>query len=245
MADKMDNTVIENEDKSQKSQISPSSERVSLAVFDIDGTVIKGQSPAIMVFSLFKKGLIPVRRAITSGLWGVGYKLGLFQDTVKVREGIFKTFRGMSSDQIDAIIGDVYYENISPRVREKAMEKIRWHQSRGDIVVFISASFEMMTRLMVEETSVHGQSSTKMVVKNGSYTGEIDGKPVEGEEKVKRLRAYADKNFGEGNWKVSYSYADHGTDIPILSMAEHPVAVNPKHKLEVAAQQMGWEIQHW
>ena len=219
--------------------------KVSLAVFDIDGTVIDGQSPVLMVFNLMKQWNFPIRTAVRAGIWGLKYKAGIATDSVNVRQGIFRVFKDMPAEETDRLITRVYRNNIAPRARQQAIERIAWHQVHGDLVVLTSASFEVIAKLFTEDLGAYGQVSTRMAVENGSYTGEIEGLPVEGPEKVVRLRAFADEHFGEGNWKVSYSYGDHDSDEEILSLAEHPVAVNPKRRLEAIARERGWEIQEW
>ncbi|MGI6216726.1 MAG: HAD family hydrolase [Coriobacteriales bacterium] len=219
--------------------------KTTLAVFDIDGTVIDGQSPAIIAFNLFKAGVLPSGRALLAGVWGLKYKAGLTIETEAVRRRVFSSFRNMSSADANKIIEKIYKTKIYPKLRPEALEKIRWHKERGDVPIFVTATFEPIAKMMAEDSGVERQVSTKMVIENDRYTGEIDGKPVEGDEKVVRLKLYADKNFGRGNWEIGYSYADHFTDLPILSIAKHPVAVNPKTKLRTAAERNGWEIQEW
>ncbi len=219
--------------------------KVRLAVFDLDGTIIEGQSPAIMVFNLFKKGIIPIGRAIITGFWGLGYKAGLDLDSVSVRERIFKTFAGKNVDEVDAYIEKVCREKISKHIRPKAIKAIMQHNRAGDVVVLVSASFDPISRHFADLLGIDHQVSTRMQIVNDVYTGKIEGAPVEGEEKLLRLKQYANETFGEGTWEIGSSYADHDSDIYILAVAENPVAVNPKHKLAYAARKMGWEIQHW
>lgn len=224
---------------------SRSAEKVRLAVFDIDGTTIDGQSPAIVTLNLFADGLMNLGSALKAGIWGIKYKAGMTTETTEVRQRVFKTFTKMPADKANQILEGIYKKRVAPKLRAKAIEQIRWHQKRGDVVVFISASFDHIAQLLADDTGVGRQSSTKMEVKNGCYTGKVEGLPVEGDEKPVRLTQYADAEFGAGNWELDYSYADHETDIPILEMAEHPVAVNPKHGLEVAARERGWTIVEW
>jgi HAD superfamily hydrolase (TIGR01490 family) len=198
-----------------------------------------------MVFNLMRQGKFPIRTAIRAGVWGLKYKAGIAKDSVDVRQGIFRVFKDMPAEETDRLITRVYRRNIATKAREQAIERIAWHQVHGDLVILTSASFEVIARLFAEDVGAYAQVSTRMVVENGSYTGEIEGAPVEGPEKVRRLTEFADAEFGAGNWKVSYSYGDHDSDEDILSIAEHPVAVSPKRKLEAIAIERGWEIQEW
>ena len=219
--------------------------KVNIAVFDIDGTLIKGQSPAILTYNMFRRGVMPFGQALRAGLWGLKYKAGLTVETEGVRKRVFDTFSKMPSEEADEIIADVYNEKIVKRIRQTALEKIAWHKKRGDFVLLITATFEPMAQALAQEVGADAQSSTRMAIVDDSYTGEIIGRPAEGDEKIIRLVKYADEHFGPDGWVLDYSYADHKTDIPILSIAQHPVAVNPKRGLTLAAKKNGWEIQEW
>lgn len=244
MADlETDTNKLDND--SDTKQTSAVSSKVRIAVFDIDGTTIDGQSPAIITLRLFTDGLMGLGTAIKAGIWGIKYKAGLTTNTTGVRQKVFKSFTEIPADEANQIMENIYKKRVSPRIREKALSQIRWHKNRGDIVIFISASFDCIAQLLADETQVYRQTSTKMEIKDGYYTGRVDGLPVEGNQKPLCLIQYANKEFGEGNWVLDYSYADHETDIPILEMSKHPVAVNPKRGLKTVAQKRGWDIVEW
>lgn len=219
--------------------------KVQLAVFDIDGTLIEGQSPAIVARCLFMKGLLGVRRAAKAIVWGIRYELGFTLETTMVRELVFGTLAGMPLDEANAILEDIYEHHIVGKERKKAVDRIHWHQEHGEIVVLVSATFQYVAQLFADDLGVHRQTSTEMEIVDGCYTGRVAGLPDEGDEKPVRLKAHADAEFGEGNWEVAYSYADHLTDIPILEMAEHPVVVCPKRSFKKVAQERGWQIVEW
>ena len=219
--------------------------KARIAVFDLDGTVIRGQSPAIMVYSMFKRGIIPLGTALVAGLGGLGYKVGFAHKTENVRERIFKTFRGRPVDEVDTSIGRVFREDMAHRVRPMAVERIQWHRGMGDAVVLVTASFDPIARLFADMLGVDGYCSTRMEITDGLYTGRIHGLPVEEGEKVRRLAEWADERFGVGGWEVGWSYADHETDFQILEISERSVAVSPKRRLAEIARERGWGIQDW
>ncbi len=232
-------------DSSDNKDINAALPKVRIAVFDIDGTIIDGQSPAIITLRLFIDGLLGLGTAIQAGIWGLKYKAGLTTNTTEVRQKVFKSLTKIPAEEVNQIMEKIYRKRVAPRIREKALSQIQWHKNRGDIVIFISASFDCVVQLLADETQVYRQTSTKMEIKDGYYTGKVDGLPVEGDQKPLCLVQYANEEFGEGNWVLDYSYADHGTDIPILEMSQHPVAVNPKRELKTVAQRRGWDIVEW
>ena len=216
-----------------------------LAVFDIDGTILKGQSPAIMVFNMFRLRVMPVKDAVMAGLWGLRYKAGLTDETVAVRNRIFEAISHIPAGEVDSIISDIYERSMRPRLREKALEKIAWHHEQGDYVVLVSATFEKLCALIAHDVGADAFLATRMHIEDGYYTGDVHGEPVESEEKLLRLVAFADEEFGPDGWEVSYSYADHPSDLSVLSIAYNPVAVNPKPRLEKMAKANGWAIEEW
>ncbi|WP_417049250.1 HAD family hydrolase, partial [Ellagibacter isourolithinifaciens] len=87
--------------------------------------------------------------------------------------------------------------------------------------------------------------STRMKTKDGCYTREVDGKPVEGAEKLVAIKQWCDAKFGEDNWELAYAYGDHHSDRLMLDAAEHAFAVNPDHPLSRSAKAKNWNVLEW
>lgn len=79
----------------------------------------------------------------------------------------------------------------------------------------------------------------------GRYTTQVEGVPIEGEEKVICVREYANKIYGEGNWVISHAYGDHHSDRMLLKAAQHAYAVTPDRPLRRTAKEQGWDILEW
>ena len=52
---------------------------VRVAAFDLDGTIIDGESPLKLTTSLLRHRQLPVHKAILMGIWGIRYRLRLPQ----------------------------------------------------------------------------------------------------------------------------------------------------------------------
>lgn len=217
----------------------------NLVLFDFDGTVYNGQSPVMLVIEMFRRGLLNTREALRIGAWGVRYKIGLPHDESEVRQLIFSAFRNHSAEECDEFMRTLYHDKIRQDLREDAVARIRAHKELGDTVVFISASFAPILEGVLEDTGADDAETTMMEVVDGRYTGEIIGRPVEGEEKVRRIRSAAARLFGEEPYQITYAYADHYTDIPMMSLAAHPVATTPSTRLRNYAEGHGWEVVDW
>lgn len=219
---------------------------VHLAVFDFDGTCIRGNSPVVLVRYLALRGMIAVRPVLHLIDWAVRYKFHFGQDEFLAREQVFTAFVGKPKAEVDAFLQKFCEERILPRFRPDARASMIAHAEAGHAVVCVSATFEAILRKVIESQPIQYHVSTKMRVdENGCYTNEVDGLPVEGEEKVNALKRLADEAFGEGKWVLDWAYADHYSDYELLKLAKYPHAVCPKPTLARMAKSEGWPILEW
>lgn len=221
-------------------------QRGRLVVFDFDGTSISANSPVKLVKYLTMKGMLGPTYVARIIAWAVAYALHIPQNEAWVRGLVFSAFEGWKKEKADAFLRDFYDEEIEPLFRPVADQMMMAHMAKGDTVVVISATFEPIILRAMEKHAFKNQVSVCMVVdQKGCYTRQVDGTPVEGEEKVRCVERFGNQMFGEGNWDLVCAYADHYSDIPLLEMAQHPIAVSPGPALAREAKKRGWEILDW
>lgn len=217
-----------------------------LAVFDFDGTSIKGDSPVLLVRHLLQRGMLQKRVVFRILLWAAAYKLRLPQNESKVRGLVFTAFEGHSADEVDRFLADFYDEHIALLFRPGADAAMRAHAAAGDTVIVISATFEPIILRAMEHHPFAFQISTRMrKASDGTYTREVEGLPVEGEEKIAAVKRFGDSHFGPGNWVLDSAYGDHHSDRAVLGAARHPYAVNPDRPLARTAREKGWSVLSW
>ena len=221
-------------------------QQVEVVVFDFDDTSIEGSSPSWLVNKLiFGLKLTPLT-SLKIGFWGLAYKLRLPQNEAWVRGQVFKAFAGKPREEVDQYLRNFYDKTIEPRFRPMAHKTMQEHADAGRTVIVVSASFEPIVMRAMELHPFVGQVSTRMKVdENGCYTREVDGKPVEGDEKLEAISRWCDEHFGEGGWKIVAAYGDHHSDEPMLASAERAYAVTPDNALERIAIKRGWPILDW
>ena len=223
-----------------------STEKAKIAVFDFDGTSIEGSSPTRLVNRLILEHKITPLTSVKIAFWAMLYKWHLPQNEAWVRGQVFRAFNGKQKAEVDAYLTGFYDEYIEKRFRPKADETMRACAEDGCEVIVVSASFEPIVLRAMEKHSFRYQISTRMKVDDeGRYTREVDGRPIEGDEKLIALKHWCDGRFGEGNWRLVYAYGDHHSDEPLLSAAEHPFAVCPNTGLSRIAKRRGWTVLDW
>ena len=219
---------------------------VHLAVFDFDGTSIYGNSPVTLVKHLFLNRMMGPISCLQVGFWGIAYHFHLPQNEAWVRGKVFKSFQGMPREDVDKFLRDFYDERIEKMWLPKAQAAIDRHVAAGDEVLWISATFEPIVERAAELHRMPHFMATQMEpLDDGTYGTKVVGKPMEGHEKLKAVQRWADERFGPGNWELTYAYADHYSDTPLLTAAVHPCCVNPGPTLRKHAEKVGWPIEEW
>ena len=219
---------------------------VRLAAFDFDGTSLDGNSPVMLVKHLAKLRMLNPTVLLRIGLWAAAYKLRLPQNESKVRSLVFTAFEGRSADEVDRFLADFYDERIALLFRPEADAAMHAHAAAGDTVVVISATFEPIILRAMEHHPFAFQISTRMrKAPDGTYTREVEGLPVEGEEKIEAVQRFGDNRFGPGNWVLDSAYGDHHSDRAVLGAARHAFAVDPDRPLARTAREKGWTVLGW
>ena len=221
-------------------------DKVKVAVYDFDYTSIEGSSPTMLVNRLFTTRKLSFLVSLSIGFWGLAYKMRLPQNESWVRGRVFKAFEGQPKDEVDQYLSDFYDEVIEPRFRPKAHESMQEHIDAGHVVIVVSASFEPIVLRAMEKHPFTGQVSTRMkVASDGTYTCQVDGQCVQGEEKLEAIDRWCDEHLGEGRWEIVAAYGDHHSDAPMLEAATNAYVVTPNHLMARIAAEKGWPILDW
>ena len=156
---------------------------VHIAAFDFDGTCISGNSPVLLVRRLMKLGMLE-KASLRIMLWGIAYKLRLPQNESWVRGLVFRAFAGKPVSRVDAFLRNFYDSDVASLFRERATAELLSQKEQGRVVVLVSATFEPIVSRAMEFHPIDFQISTRMrAAKDGTYTCEVEGLPVEGDQK--------------------------------------------------------------
>ena len=185
---------------------------MNLALFDFDGTIpFKDTFTPFVYFATSQ-----TRIALGTVLLGpmiLGYKLGLV-GAPRMRAAIARiAFQGRRESEVQAL-GARYSALLSAGVRSEALERIRWHQGKGDQVVVVSASLGAYLSGWCEGHSVE-LICTELESKDGVLSGRYAGGDCTGREKARRVQARYDAK----RYPNIYAYGDTKKDCELLSLA--------------------------
>ncbi|GEL18244.1 HAD family hydrolase [Pseudonocardia asaccharolytica] len=211
------------------------------AFFDLDKTIIAGSSALAFSRPFRREGLISRRAALRSGYAQLLLMLsGADADTMNLlRNRITELCTGWEVAQIRSIVTETLHEIVEPLVYAEALALIAAHQAAGEEVIVLSASGLEVVEPIAVFVGADRCLATRMAVRDGHYTGEIEYYCY-GREKAQAARDIA----AERGYRLAdcRAYSDSITDLPLLEVVGHPTVVNPDRALRREAEQRGWPV---
>jgi HAD superfamily hydrolase (TIGR01490 family) len=168
-------------------------------------------------------------------------QIGASEETLtKMRDRALSLTRGWEQSRISAIVRDTLEEVVEPIIFGEAAELIEAHHAAGRRVFLVSASPEEIVAPLAQYLGAdQAIASRARVDRNGRYTGEKEFYAY-GPAKADALRDIA--RIQGIDLSESYAYSDSASDIPMLAVVGHPVAVNPDRELARVAKEREWEV---
>ncbi len=112
-----------------------------------------------------------------------------------------------------------------------------WHRGQGHIPLICSGSSQFAVLQVADELQIQHTIYTEWEAQDGYLTGTLRHPLVYGTGKVFWAQAWADAN--QIDLAGSYFYSDHISDLPLMDLVAHPVAINPDKKAGPPGQSPG------
>lgn len=214
-------------------------EKTRLAVVDLDGTLLKGlNAERVFYLHLLVHGRVGVMRM-------AAFLLTLIGDTLRLgfRRAIATNARILRGETPEAVrqwareFGRVFLRKAVP---DDLRSKILSLKHEGCRIVLLSGSLQLLVDQLKERLEAEILIGTDLEVDDGKLTGRKKGIFPYGRMKVEALFQKIDP--GGIDWPSSWALADRKSDLPVLELVGHPVAVHSDRKLRKLARQRGWEI---
>ena len=218
---------------------------VEAAFFDLDKTVIATSSVLALGGTFYRDGLIS-KRTIVRGLYAQVLYLLVGADENKMdrmREAMLALTRGWDQQHVKELVRETLDEVLTPIIYAEALELIDEHRKAGRKTVIISSSPAETVEPIGEYLGVDAVIATRALIDaSGRYTGELEFYAYAA-QKAEAMREMA---VTEGiDLASSYAYSDSITDLPMLELVGHPVAVNPDRELARIARERDWEVRYF
>ncbi len=214
---------------------------MNLALFDLDNTLLAGDSDFEWAQFLIEQGVLDreVYEAQNAAFYEQ-YRSGTL-DIHAFLDFQLKPLARHSRQVLDGWHQKFMREKIQPLVRPHARELIERH--RADRCVIVTATNSFVTAPIAREFGIADLIATEPAHVDGEFTGKVAGTPCFREGKVRRLEDWlAARGQTLKSFAQSWFYSDSLNDLPLLMRVTHPVAVDPDPMLRAHAEQAGWPI---
>lgn len=213
---------------------------MSLAIFDLDNTLLHGDSDHAWGRFLVENHLVDgAEYERENERFYAQYQAG----TLDIMEFLAFALRPLAAHDRAALESwhrRFMHEKIRPMITPAARALVAEHRARGDTLVIITATNRFVTGPIAREFGIEHLIATEPEERDGRYTGGVAGVPCYREGKVTRLREWMQRH--RQTLENSWFYSDSHNDLPLLSLVTHPVAVDPDAVLEREARTRGWAI---
>ncbi|MDH5693972.1 MAG: HAD-IB family hydrolase, partial [Gammaproteobacteria bacterium] len=210
----------------------------SLAIFDLDNTLIGGDSDYLWGEFLVERGVVDAQ---TYHRENERYYELYQQGNLDILEYLKFALEPLAKNPLNMLNQwrkEFIMQKIEPIMLEKAAQLIARHKSQGDQLMIITATNRFITEPIAQRLGIDTLIATEAECVNNSYTGRVLGIPCFQEGKVKRLHQWLQDHQAslEGSW----FYSDSHNDLPLLELVSNPVVVDPDEILAKVARERGW-----
>lgn len=211
------------------------------AFFDLDRTLIAGSSAFVFGRAAWQNGMMPTTELLSDARKAVTFRFTGASDEKAnaVRDRILQAITGRGTEELLALADEVI-PRLLDDVRKESQGFIDLHSDAGRDTYLVTASPIEIVQNLALELNMTGAIATVAETVDGVYTGGLSEPFCYGPAKADAIRRVADR---EGyDLHRCYAYSDSVSDLPMLEVVGHPVAVNPDSGLEAVARTRGWPI---
>ena len=211
------------------------------AFFDLDKTIISRSSSLALSRPMYRAGMVTRGQLVRGAYAQLVYALVGADERkmARLKDGMLQLTKGWDREEVERLVREVLVEVIDPFVYQEALDLMALHREEGRQLYIVSSSPEEVVRPLAGHFGVSGVIATRARIEDGRYTGELEFYSY-GESKAEAIRSLAER-IGL-DLDGSYAYTDSITDLPMLEVVGHPVAVNPDRELRREAETRSWDI---
>lgn len=213
---------------------------MTLAIFDLDNTLIGGDSDHSWGEFLVENHYVDAKNfKRQNDAFYEDYKAGCL-DIIAYQEFALKPLTEYEPAELAEMHRKFVQQKIEPIMLSKASELINKHRNQDHQLLIITATNRFITAPIATMLGIDDLIATEGEIINQKYTGRVSGTPSFGTGKITRLEQWL-KNSTQ-TLEGSYFYSDSHNDLPLLEKVDNPVAVDPDATLERVANERAWPI---
>ncbi|KZM42942.1 phosphoserine phosphatase [Marinomonas sp. SBI22] len=212
---------------------------MTLAIFDLDGTLLSGDSDYNWGQFLVEEGIVDADTYKTANDKFYQDYLSGGLDIHEYLAFSLAPLTQFNQAQLEDLHNAFMAKKIMPMMQEKALKLVQEHKEKGHFLMIITATNEFVTGPISQYFGMDHLIAPMPEIIEDRYTGKVTGIPSFQEGKVTRLNAWL-KETGH-TLEGSYFYSDSHNDLPLLELVSQPIVVDGDDKLSQLAEQRNWQ----
>ena len=213
---------------------------MTLAIFDLDNTLLNGDSDYLWGQFLSQQGRVDAAYYEKENQRFYDEYVSGTLDIFEFLEFSLAPLSQMEMSDLSQLHNQFMDEHIRPAITQKSRALIQEHIDKKDTLLIITATNLFITAPIAEELNIQNILATEPEIIDNRYSGKVFGVPCFREGKVEHLKVWL-KGTGM-NLADSCFYSDSHNDLPLLEMVKKPIAVDPDDTLRSHAEVKGWDI---
>lgn len=212
----------------------------TLAIFDLDNTLINGDSDHSWGEFLVERGLVDQQwYQQENDRFYQQYQEGTLDNDAYL-EFVLQPLSQHPIALLQQWHQQFMQDKVHAMLQEQAKSLLQKHRDQGHFLLIITATNAFITRPIAELLGVDDMLATEPEIVNQRYTGRYTGTACFHQGKVVRLQQWLEETGH--SLKGSYFYSDSHNDLPLLKVVDHPVVVDADPVLTAYAEQQNWPI---
>ena len=209
------------------------------AFYDLDHTILDGNSATHLVMEAHKRGVMS-KRQFRHAVWlSILYKLE-FGDPTRMINRMLSWLKGLKEDDITELAREIFHSHIKNTIRPGILGTIQQHRANNGAIVLLSSATTPICQPVSRYMKLDEVICTRLESRNGVLTGHTSGQLVYGPEKKVRMLDYCHEKGTDP--QDAWYYGDSYTDRYVMEAVGHPVAVFPDKRLLNIARRNNWTI---
>ena len=214
-----------------------------LTLFDLDHTLLDGDSDQLWCEFLMDRGVLPREPfASLNNAMARDYAAGAVSAQAFC-DFYIGTLAGRSASEWQPLRRSFVDECIVTRIPAAALELVARHRDAGDRLLLTTATCRFLSEPSADHLGIAELIATECETDaEGRFTGRSQGVLNMREGKVQRLHDWLAQQHLLLADCESTLYSDSINDLPLLGAVRHAVAVNPDPRLAAVAREHGWAV---
>ena len=213
---------------------------MSLVVSDLEGTLTAGASwrgirayfqefRSRWTYDRFLLGWLPRYLLVKVGLLNRKKAMDAWM------QGEIKLLHGERRQAIKIMAEWVVVNQMWPKRRERVLARLENHRRKGAQIVIVSGAYQPIVEAFARRIGDVSAIGSKLIYEDGRLSGLA--MPINSyQQKAENIRTLCD------DAPIIAAYGDTISDLPMLEMSQHPIAVYPDDDLRRVAESKGWYI---